>query len=67
MDFDTLNWLKNFDFVDYFGIVKHEVKYDHSIWEKEEILDNLREGFTTIKCNNWEENSAWIMSNYKLN
>ena len=51
MDFETLNWLKNFDFVEHFGIVKHEVKYDHSIWEKEEILANLYEGFNTIKCN----------------
>ena len=51
MDFEILNWLKNFDFVDYFGIVRHTVKYDNSIWELDEILDNLNEGFTTIKCN----------------
>ena len=67
MDFETLNWLKNFDFVEHFGIVKHEVKYDHSIWEKEEILAYLNEGFNTIKCNAWDKNSAWIMNSYKLN
>ena len=51
MDFETLIWLKNFNFVEHFGIVKHTVKYDHSFWEKEKILANLNEGFTTIKCN----------------
>ena len=53
--------------MDYFEVAKHTVKYDHSIWELDVILANLYEGFTVIKCNNWEENSTWIMSNYKLN
>ena len=64
MDFETLSWLKNFNFVEYFGIVKHTVQYDHSIWEKEEILANLIEGMTTIKCHNCKENSTWIINNY---
>ena len=27
----------------------------------------LNEGFTTIKCNDWEENSQWVIDSLKLN
>ena len=26
----------------------------------------LNEGFTTIKCNDWEDNSQWVIDSLKL-
>ena len=53
--------------MDHFGIDKHTIEYDNPIKDKERILAILKEKLTTIKCNFWEENSTWIMSNYKSN
>ena len=53
--------------MDHFGIDKHTIEYDNPIKDKEIILAILKEKLTTIKCNFWEENSTWIMSNYKSN
>ena len=52
MDFDLLNWFRDFDFVNYFDVTVHSMEFKNAKWKKHAIMKRLNEGFTTIKCNN---------------
>ena len=67
MDFDLLNWFRSFDFIKYFDVTVHSMEFNNTQWKKDAIMNYLNEGFTTIKCYNWEENSEWVIDSRKLN
>ena len=60
MNPDTFANLKYFDFINYFGIIKHSFNFDNSQRITGEILDDIEVGFKRIKWRRCEQNSAYI-------
>ena len=52
MDLDLFNWFKSFDLVKYFDVTVHSMEFKNTQWKNEAIMEDLNEGFRTIKCNN---------------
>ena len=66
MDFDLLNWFRSFNFIKFFNVTVHKMKFRNKQWNKDAITESLNEDFRTIKCCICGENSQWIITFLKL-
>ena len=60
MDFDSLIWLKDFNFVKYFDITTHTIILDDSKWKTDELLTDINFGFRKIKWTTCENDAIYI-------
>ena len=60
MSLEEFKHLGDFDFAEHFGIITHTVKLDKSNWKTNEILNDISQGFRTIKCKFCDKNAYII-------
>ena len=66
MSLEEFKHLADFDFAEHFGITTHTVKFDNSNWKTDEILNDINQGFGTIKCKFCDKNAVIIQSDDKI-
>ena len=66
MGLEEFKHLADFDFAEHFGIITHTVKLDKSNWKTNEILNDIRQGFGTIKCKLCDKNAAIIKTDDRI-
>ena len=66
MGLEEFKHLADFDFAEHFGIITHTVKLDSSNWKTNEILNDISQGFGTIKCKFCEKNVVIIKTDDKV-
>ena len=66
MGLDEFKHLADFDFAEHFGIIMHTVKLDNSNWKTHEILNDISQGFRSIKCKFCEKNAVIIKTDDKI-
>ena len=66
MSLEEFKHLADFDFAEHFGIITHTVKLDNSNWKTYEILNDISQGFGSIKCKFCDNNAAIIKTDDKV-
>ena len=66
MSLEEFKHLVDFDFAEHFGIITHTVKLDNSNWKTNEILNDISQGFGSIKCKFCDNNAAIIKIDDKV-
>ena len=50
MELEDFAMLRNINISEYFDMVRHVMKLNKELWERNGILSNMEEGFKMIKC-----------------
>ena len=66
MGLEEFKHLVDFDFAEHFGIITHTVKLNNSNWKTNGILNDISQGFGSIKCKFCEKNAVIIKTDDRI-